>query len=59
MQIKWLKTALLDLDDEAAYITRNNPRAAALTVKRITQTIELLNQRPLRADLVELRTLEN
>lgn len=46
MQIKWLKTALQNLDDEAEYISRDDPAAARLVVQRIIDTVSLLAENP-------------
>lgn len=46
MEIKWLKKALQNLDDEARHIARDDPAAAQAVVKRIVQTIELLADNP-------------
>lgn len=46
MEIRWLRTALRNLDDEARYIERQNPEAARDVVARIYQAIELLGDNP-------------
>lgn len=46
MQVRWLTTALRNLDDEAEYIARENPVAARALVQRISQTVELLIENP-------------
>jgi len=46
MQIKWLRKALKNLDDEAEYIAQDDPQAAQEVVKRIVQTVSLLNDNP-------------
>lgn len=46
MQIKWLKTALHNLNDEAEYIAQDNPTAAQLVVHRIVAAIKLLSENP-------------
>ncbi len=46
MQIKWLKTVLKNLDEEAEYIAKDNPAAAKLVVERIVHTISLLSENP-------------
>lgn len=46
MQVKWLRTALKNLDDEAAYIAQEDPQAAQMVVQRIVQTITLLRDNP-------------
>ena len=46
MQVKWLKKALQNLDDEAEYIAQDNPAAAKLVVQRIVDAINLLLDNP-------------
>jgi len=46
MQIKWLRTALKNLDDEAEYIAQEDPQAARLMVHRVVQAVSLLNDNP-------------
>jgi toxin ParE1/3/4 len=46
MQVKWLTTALQNLDQEASYIGENDPEAARVVVKRILQAIDLLRDNP-------------
>ena len=46
MQIKWLRKALINLDKEAEYISKDDPEAARLVVKRIRQTVLLLADNP-------------
>ena len=46
MKIKWLKTALDDLDQVEAYIEKDNPTAAIETVFRIIEMVGLLNEQP-------------
>ena len=48
MQVKWLKKALQNLDDEAEYIAQDNPVAATLVVQRIVDAINLLHDNPAR-----------
>ena len=43
MQVKWLNTALQNLDDEAEYIAKDDPAAARLTVQRIVDAINLFS----------------
>jgi len=45
-QIKWLKTALKNLSDEAAYIAVDEPAAAHLVVRRIRDAVALLSKQP-------------
>jgi len=46
MKIKWLKTALKNLDQEAEYIAEDNPVAAAKIVKQIIHAVGLLSSNP-------------
>ena len=46
MQIKWLRTALRNLDAEAEYIARDNPAAADRVVQKIRATVNLLAEQP-------------
>ena len=46
MQIKWLRKALDNLDNEAGYIARDNPAAARDIVQRIYRTVALLGDNP-------------
>ncbi len=46
MQIKWLHKALQNLNDEAEYISKDDPQAAQQVVQRIRQTVLLLSSNP-------------
>ena len=46
MQVKWLRRALENLDDEASYIARDNPRMAALFVAHIRASAAKLSDHP-------------
>ncbi|WP_397449580.1 type II toxin-antitoxin system RelE/ParE family toxin [Pseudomonas sp. NA-150] len=46
MRVEWLRTALKNLDDEAAYIALDNPIAAAGFVSSIVASVEHLAQFP-------------
>jgi len=46
MQVKWLKKALQNLDDEARYIAEDDPTAAKLVVQRIVDAVKLLADNP-------------
>ncbi|GMR18685.1 MAG: type II toxin-antitoxin system RelE/ParE family toxin [Gammaproteobacteria bacterium] len=46
MEIKWLRKALQNLDQEAAYIAKDDPQAARLLVQRIHHTVSLLSNNP-------------
>jgi toxin ParE1/3/4 len=42
VRVRWLKRALRNLDEEAEYIARDDPDAAARTVQRIASAVEQL-----------------
>jgi addiction module RelE/StbE family toxin len=46
VEVKWLRTALANLDAEAAYVARDNAAAAAQLVQRIYEVVEQLKQYP-------------
>ncbi len=46
MQVKWLRTALRNLDEEATYISADDPTAARLVVERVLQAVATLAERP-------------
>jgi len=46
MQIKWLRKALQNLNDEAQYIAKDDPQAAQQVVQRILHTVSLLSNSP-------------
>ena len=46
MQIKWLTKALQNLDEEAIYIAKENPAAAAKVVQQIMGSVALLKDQP-------------
>jgi toxin ParE1/3/4 len=46
VRVRWLKAALKNLDEEAEYIARDDPRAAARIVERIATTVERLATHP-------------
>ncbi len=46
MRVRWLRRALRNLDDEAEYIARDDPDAAAQTVDRIATSVERLAIHP-------------
>ncbi len=46
MRVRWLRRALDNLDEEAAYIARDDPRAAARLVERIVVGVERLAAHP-------------
>ena len=46
MQVRWLATAMQNLDQEADYIARDDPQAAKLVMQRILQAVKLLADNP-------------
>ena len=46
MKIKWLQTALDDLDQVEIYINKDNPTAAIDTVLQIIESVGLLSDQP-------------
>lgn len=42
MQIKWLKTAIQNLEDELEFIAKDNPLAAKQVAQRIYRAVSLL-----------------
>ncbi len=46
MEIKWLRKALQNLDQEAEYIAKDDPPAARIVVQRIYHTVSLLKDNP-------------
>jgi len=46
VQVRWLKRALKNLDDEAAYIAGDDPLAAARMVERIASAVDQLASHP-------------
>jgi toxin ParE1/3/4 len=46
MQVKWLRRALENLDDEAAYIARDSPRVAAEFVLHMRDSAAMLADHP-------------
>lgn len=46
MRVRWLRRALINLDDEAEYIARDNPGAAARIVDRIATSVDRLATHP-------------
>jgi len=46
MKIKWVRLALTDLDEAAAFISQDNPHAAKRIVKRIQGATRLLSDQP-------------
>lgn len=46
MRIKWLRTALNNLDQEAAFIAADDPAAARLVVARVLKAVDALASQP-------------
>ena len=46
MRVRWLRTALRNLDEEAAYIAADDPKAAGLVVARILNAVDTLPEHP-------------
>ena len=46
MRVKWLRTALRNLDEEATYIAADDPLAARLVVERVLNAVETLAAQP-------------
>ena len=46
MRLRWLRKALRNLDDEAAYIAADDATAASLVVKRVLDAVSMLGEQP-------------
>jgi toxin ParE1/3/4 len=46
MRVRWLRTALRNLDDEAAYIATEDPEAARTVVQRVLDAVDALADQP-------------
>lgn len=46
MRVRWLRTALRNLDEEAAYIFAEDPAAARLVVERVLAAVKQLVEQP-------------
>lgn len=46
MKVRWLRTALRNLDEEAAYIATDDPAAARLVVARVLEAVTQLADQP-------------
>ena len=46
MQVRWLRKALQNLNDEADFIARENPASAQLVVQRIFDAVNRLSDNP-------------
>ena len=46
MQVRWLRKALLNLEEEATYIATEDPSAARMVVERVLQAVAMLAEQP-------------
>ena len=46
MQVRWLRTALQNLDDEATYMAQDDASAACLVVERVLSAVAMLAEQP-------------
>ena len=46
MQVRWLRKALRNLDEEAAYIATDDPEAARKVVERVLHAVAMLADQP-------------
>ena len=46
MQVKWLRQALQNLDQEAAHIAKDNPKAASEFVEHMLISVQILAEQP-------------
>lgn len=46
MRVKWLRTALRNLADEAEHIAADHPAGAALVVQRVLAAVAMLEEQP-------------
>jgi len=46
LDVAWLRKALLNLEEEAAYIAQDNAQAAQQVVARVVRAVELLRHQP-------------
>jgi len=46
MQLRWLRTALRNLDEEATFVAADDPEAAQLVVGRILAAVAVLVEQP-------------
>jgi toxin ParE1/3/4 len=44
--VRWLRTALRNLDEELAYIASDDPKAARVVLRRIMDAVSLLSTQP-------------
>ena len=46
MRVRWLRTALRNLGDEADYIASDSPDAARLVIQRVLDAVSMLPEQP-------------
>jgi len=46
MQVKWLRRALENLDEEATYLAKDSPRMAAELVRHLRDSVAMLAEHP-------------
>lgn len=46
MRLRWLRQALRNLDEEAAYIATDDPAAAQVVVERVLRAVAMLADQP-------------
>lgn len=46
MRVRWLRTALANLDEEATHIAADDPAAARVVVQRVLDAVALLERQP-------------
>jgi addiction module RelE/StbE family toxin len=46
LRVRWLRRALVDLDEAEAFIAQDNPAAAAEVVAKIVRAVTLLKDQP-------------
>jgi addiction module RelE/StbE family toxin len=46
MRVRWLRQALRNLDEEAAYIATDDPAAAQVVVERVLRAVAMLADQP-------------
>ena len=46
MRVRWLRTALRNLEDEASYIASDDPHVARLIVRRVLDAVAALSEQP-------------
>jgi toxin ParE1/3/4 len=46
MRLKWLRKAVLNLDEQASYIAAEDPLAAKLVVQRVLDAVAMLQNQP-------------